>query len=238
MKFDICLSPALYPYYAQENDTVVVVDIFRATTTMCTMLKNGASAVIPVATIEEARSYKEKGFLVGGERNARKIDFADFGNSPFDYTKQIVKDKEVVFTTTNGTQAIDAAKESRTLLIGAFSNIDALAEYCLETAERVVILCAGWKNRVNVEDTLFGGALAERLIAQTTVRADSDTVRMAMDMWERAKKDPIEFVKPSDHYKRLVINGAESDIPYCFEKNSTPVVPVYDKVEGKLAVSC
>lgn len=236
MRFDICLSPALFPYYAQENDTVVVVDIFRATTSMCTMLKNGASAVIPVASVDEARYYKEKGFLVGGERDAKKIGFADFGNSPFDYSKKIVKDKEVVFTTTNGTQAIDAAKKSRTLLIGAFSNIDTLADKCLQIDNRVVVLCAGWKNRVNIEDTLFGGALAELLISKTALKLDSDSVSMALEMWKRAKKDPIEFVMPSDHYKRLVTNGAASDVPYCFETNSAPVVPIYSPDEGKLRI--
>ena len=234
MRIDICLSPALYPYYRQENDTVVVVDIFRATTTMCMMLKNGASAVIPVATVEEAQSYKKEGFLVGGERNARKIDFADFGNSPFDYSRQIVKDKEVVFTTTNGTQAINAAKESAKLFIGAFSNIETLAEQCLKAGNRVVALCSGWKNKINIEDTLFAGALAERLSEKAEITFDSDSVSMALRLWKSAEADPIEFVRSSDHYKRLVDNGAETDIPYCFEMNTAPVVPTYDKEVGKL----
>ncbi|MDR2956036.1 MAG: 2-phosphosulfolactate phosphatase, partial [Prevotella sp.] len=109
MKVEICFSPALYPYYSDKNSekTVVVVDIFRATTTMCAALKNGTRAIIPVASIEEAKEYKEKGYLVGAERNVKRCDFADFGNSPFDYTPNKVNGKEVVFTTTNGTQAID-----------------------------------------------------------------------------------------------------------------------------------
>lgn len=236
MNFDICFSPALYPYYMQKNDTVVVVDIFRASTTMCAILFNDASAVIPVASVEEAFKYKKDGFLVGGERNARKIDFADFGNSPFDYTREVVENREIVFTTTNGTQAIEAALGAKTVLVGAFSNIDAVAEKCLKTGNRVVVLCAGWKNRPNIEDTLFGGALAEKLTQKTGSNFNSDSVRMAADMWRSAKADPVKFVKPSEHYKRLIDNDAEGDIAFCFRENSLPIVPVYNKNDKKLVI--
>jgi len=98
MILNICLSPALYPFYKKENDTVIVVDIFRACTTICTAFANGASAIIPVADIEEAKRYKSQGYPVGAERNTQKCDFADFGNSPFDYTREKVEGKEIVFT--------------------------------------------------------------------------------------------------------------------------------------------
>jgi len=120
MELDICFSPALYPFYRKENDTVIVVDVFRASATLCAMLANGASAVITVADIEEAKQYKSRGYLVGAERNARQCDFADFGNSPYDYTREKVAGKEVVFTTTNGTRAIDAAKNAKQLFVGTF----------------------------------------------------------------------------------------------------------------------
>ena len=172
MKVDVCFSPALYPYYADSNNyIVVVVDIFRATTTMCAALKNGAKCIIPVASIEEAQQYKAKGYLVGAERNVKRCDFADFGNSPFDYTEDRVESKEIVFTTTNGTQAIEAAANADILTIGAFSNISALTEFCIQKQKDVMILCAGWNNRFNIEDTLFGGALADRLMAKEIGRA-------------------------------------------------------------------
>ena len=234
---DICLSPALYPHYQQENDAVVVVDIFRATTTMCAAFNNGAAAIIPVADIASAKRYKAMGFPVGAERNARRQDFADFGNSPFEYTPEKVSGREIVFTTTNGTRAIEVARDCGQLLIGAFSNIDALAEACVESgAERVVVLCAGWNNQVNIEDALFGAALAEALAQKATVEAGSDAVRIASALWESAKAAPIDFLKSSDHYKRLVKNGAESDAPYCFEANTVSLVPFYDKTEKKLRI--
>ncbi|MDO5664961.1 MAG: 2-phosphosulfolactate phosphatase [Bacteroidia bacterium] len=234
MTLDICPSPALYSFYRKDNDTVVVVDIFRATTTMCAAFNNGATAIIPVSDIKLAKKYKSEGFLVGAERNARKMDFADFGNSPFEYTREKVLGREIAFTTTNGTQAIEAAKGCEQLFIGAFSNIDVLADKCLSARERIVVLCAGWNNKVNIEDTLFGGAFAEKLLQKTEVIFESDTVQMAMHLWRLAKENPIEFVKLSDHYKRLVDNGVKSDAPFCFMQNTVSVVPVYDKIAGKL----
>ncbi len=140
-----------------------MVDVFRASATMCAILHNGATAIIPVADIEEAKRYKSEEFLVGAERDTRKCDFADFGNSPFDYIREKVAGKEIVFTTTNGTRAIEmGGSESKKLYVGTFSNIGALAEKCAEKSERVVIICAGWNNRVNIEDMLFGGAFAEK----------------------------------------------------------------------------
>lgn len=234
MQLDICFSPALYPYYRKENDTVIVVDVFRASATICAMLENGASAVISVADIEEAKRYKSLGYLVGAERNARQCDFADFGNSPFDYTREKMVGKEVVFTTTNGTQAIDAAKNAKHLFVGTFSNIEALLQKTVEVAARVVILCAGWNNRANVEDTLFGGRFAEKLSERTEVSLESDAVKIALELWQSAKENPLEYLKNSEHYHRLIANGVESDAAYCLKENSVSVVPVHDKKSNKL----
>lgn len=237
MKIDICLSPALYPFYKQENDIVIAVDIFRATTTICTMFENGALAVFPVASADEAKEYKAKGYIVGGERDTKKIDFADFGNSPFDYKREIVEGKELVFTTTNGTYAIDMAKDSKIVFAGAFSNIDVLANRCAEIGGRVVVLCAGWRDKVNIEDTLFAGAFASKLSKIiSNLEIGSDSVRIALELWESAKSNPINYIKTSDHYKRLINNGAEGDIPYCFQENTTSVVPWYSKDEKKMRI--
>ena len=86
MKIDVCFSPALYPVYHNPEAIVVVVDVFRATTTMAAAFKNGVRSIRPVATVEEAQEYKAKGWLVRAERNVKRCEFADFGNSPFDYT--------------------------------------------------------------------------------------------------------------------------------------------------------
>ncbi len=234
MILELCPSPALFPFYQQETDTVVVVDIFRATTTICAMLQNGASAVIPVSHLDEAKQYKSKGYLVGAERNAKKMDFADAGNSPYDYLPQLVNNKEVVFSTTNGTRAIEVAQNCGQLLIGAFSNIDALAQKCVQIGERVVVLCAGWNNQINIEDTMFGGALASKLSEYTDIVFASDSIKIGSYLWQLAKTNPLDFVKNSVHYQRLVRNNAERDATFCLLQNTTQIVPYYDKTSKKI----
>ena len=234
MKLDLCPSPALYQHYKSEHDTVIVVDVFRASATMCMMLNNGASAIIPVSNSELAKEYKSKGFLVGAERNTKKCEFADFGNSPFDYTPEKVSGKEIVFTTTNGTRAIDVASDSKELLIGTFPNIDAVVDKCLSSAERVVILCAGWNNRISIEDTIFGGALAEKLLRKANIKLDSDAIRMTYELWLRVKDNLEEYLKVSDHYQRLINNSADGDIDFCITQNSISIVPVYNKTDKKI----
>src|SRR5690554_741506 len=237
MTLDLCPSPALYPFYRKGNDTVIVVDIFRASTTMCTMLHNGAAAIITVPAIEDAIQYKSAGFLVGAERQTRKCDFADFGNSPFDYRREKVLGKEIVFTTTNGTMAIEMGRESRMLYIGAFSNIDVLANRCMKDSDRVVILCAGWHNRINMEDTLFGGAFAEALSCRGEITHGSDAIKIATELWQKAKNDPLGYLQKSDHYQRLINNGVEDDAAYCLQHNTVTVVPVYNSADKKIRAS-
>ena len=234
MKLDLCPSPALYQHYKSEHDTVIVVDVFRASATMCMMLNNGASAIIPVSNSEIAKEYKSKGYLVGAERNTKRCDFADFGNSPFDYTPEIVNGKEIVFTTTNGTRAIDVASDSKELLIGTFPNIDAVVDKCLNSAQRVVILCAGWNNRISIEDTLFGGALAEKLSKKANIKFDSDSIKMTYELWLRVKDNLDEYLKLSDHYQRLVNNSAVGDVDFCITQNSISIVPVYNKTDKRI----
>lgn len=234
MKVDVCFSPALYPYYVDSNNyIVVVVDIFRATTTMCAALKNGAKCIISVASIEEAQQYKAKGYLVGAERNVKRCDFADFGNSPFDYTKEKVEGKEIVFTTTNGTQAIEAAANADVLTIGAFSNISALTEFCIQKQKDVMILCAGWNNRFNIEDTLFGGALADRLMVKGYASA-SDATKVALSMWQEAKSDLRGYINRTEHIKRLEANNLQDSVEYCLTVDTANLVPLYDNVNKVL----
>ncbi len=237
MKVEVCFSPALYQFYNDSpNKVVVVTDIFRASTTMCAALKNGAKSIIPIASIEEAKEYKAKGYKVGAERNVKRCDFADFGNAPTDYTREMVEGEDIVFTTTNGTQAINTAMDADCLLVGAFSNLNAVADFCIEQKKDVMILCAGWENKFNIEDTLFGGALAEVLCDKGGYTPQTDAAKIAMEMWNIAKSNPREYVEKSDHIKRLEANGLADSVNYCLAIDTVPLVPIFDKLTGKLTV--
>lgn len=225
MKIDVCFSPALYPAYHDPEAIVVVVDIFRATTTMAAAFSNGVRSIRPVATVEEAQAYKEKGWLVGAERNVRRCDFADFGNSPFDYTPEKVAGKEIVFTTTNGTKAITIAQSAYRVVTGAFINLQAVADYCVGHKRHVVVLCSGWQDKVNIEDTLFGGALVDLLVNTGLYEKGSDSAVIAQDMWTTNKEDLLRYLAPTDHVARLKANHLDDSIPYCLTLSMTDRVP-------------
>jgi len=237
MKIDICFSPALFPFYNIKKETVVViVDVFRASTTMCAAFSAGANSIIPVASTQEAEMLKFKGFLVGAERNTEKCDFADFGNSPFDYTPDRVRNRDIAFTTTNGTQAIEAALGVSDLIIGSFSNIGKVTDYCCTNSKDVLVLCAGWNNRFNVEDSLFGGALAERILDSGKFTATSDSVMVALSMWNEARPDLKAYLNKSEHFQRLITHKLYADIDFCLSTDTTDVLPVYDKETKRLVI--
>lgn len=234
MKIDVCFSPALYPVYHNPEAVVVVVDVFRATTTMAAAFRNGVSSIRPVATVDEARKYKEQGWMVGAERNVRRCDFADFGNSPFDYTPEKVAGKDIVFTTTNGTKAITMARSAYRVVTGAFVNLQAVVDYCLLRQRDVIVLCSGWEDKVNLEDTLFGGALADVLIGTGQYTPASDAATIACDMWRNNRANLPAYLDAADHMARLKANHLENSVPYCLTLNSAPVVPELTVKEGVL----
>ena len=224
---EVCFSPVLFPVYFQDKDTVVVViDVFRATTAICSAIDNGIEAIIPVATLEEAIDYKQKGFIVGAERSAEVVDGFDFGNSPLFFKQCDFAGKTIVLTTTNGTKAIEMAKEATKVVIGSFSNLDAVAEYVEKLDKNVILLCAGWKDRFNLEDTLFAGALAQKLALNTRFSDLSDSAQAAIKLYDVAKNDLYEFLGESSHRKRLSRLNLEEDIIYCLKLNTSINVPV------------
>ncbi len=225
---EVCPSPALFPLYNSKDCIVVVIDVLRATSSICVAFENGAKQIVPVAKIEDCEKYKEKGFLIAGERNGEKLDGFDFGNSPFSYMGTQVKDMSIALTTTNGTQAIDAAKAAYKVVIGSFLNIGVLQHWLLEQKKNVLFLCAGWKNKFNLEDTLFAGAVATYLLNSGEFIADCDSAIASMYLYERGKEDLFKFLENSSHRRRLERLKIEKDIEFCLMQNLAKVIPVLE----------
>jgi 2-phosphosulfolactate phosphatase len=226
---EVCLSPGLFPDILAKDDFVVVlVDILRATTTICTALANGAEAIIPVASHDEARRLKARGFLVASEKDGLQPDFADFGNSALCFTRDVIGGKTLVYCTTNGTRALKIAEGAGSVVIGAFINISALTEWLARRQKDVVVLCSGWKNRFCLEDTLFAGALTRRLLETGVFHCDCDSARAALDLWSLAEGDVLDYIEKAAHRHRLKDLGLDDVIPYSFECDRVTVVPVFD----------
>jgi 2-phosphosulfolactate phosphatase len=226
-KIEVCFSSSLYPFYENENAHVVVVDILRSTSAICTAFINGVSSVIPVSSIEEARSYKDKGYLVAAERDGVKLDFADFGNSPFNFVPEAVKGKVLVYSTTNGTSAIKAVR-GLSVIIGSFLNISAVASHLMGVKDGdLTIFCAGWKGKFCLEDTLFAGALCELLLTNPDFYTKCDSANASLELWRLAKDNMTSFQEKIAQRHRLKKLGLDNVMDYCFTNDITEMVPYY-----------
>ncbi|HNY02442.1 MAG TPA: 2-phosphosulfolactate phosphatase [Bacteroidales bacterium] len=225
---EVCFTPKLVPeVQLAPGYLVVLVDILRATTSVCAAFENGVKEILPVATTDEARALKEQGYLVALEQDGKKLDFADFGNSAFNFTREAVGGRTLVYCTTNGTRALNIVKEAECVAIGAFVNLTALTGWLIRQRKDILILCSGWKNRFCLEDTLFAGALADRLIRSGNYGTRCDSTEAAIDLWNTAKNDLTGYIEKAAHRHRLKSLGLDDVIPYSLTPDSTRVVPVY-----------
>ncbi len=231
-QLEVCLSPAIYDKHANNENIVVVIDVLRATSTICTAFANGVRQIIPVATVEEARQKKEEGYTVASERDGYVLDFADFGNSPFNFSVDKVKDKDIVYSTTNGTRCIHMASHSKEVLIGSFLNLSALAGYLIEQDAPVLLFCASWKDRFSLEDTVCAGALAERLLASGNYDSICDAVTASTDLWSIAKNDLNQYSLKTAQKGRLASKGLDDCIEFCHQLDFTDLIPYYS--DGRL----
>ena len=224
---EVCLTPALLQLYNIENSIVVVIDILRATSSITYGMDNGAEAIIPVAQVEDCLAYADKGYLLAAERNGEVVVGYDFGNSPFSYTKEKVAGKTIVLTTTNGTKAMHMAQErAHQVVVGSFLNLTSLCNWLKVQDKDVLLLCAGWKDKFNLEDTLFAGAVVN-VLRKDFVHFD-DACVAAEDMYLLAKDDLRGYLKKSSHNHRLEQLNIEEDVKFCLKVDICNAIPVLE----------
>jgi 2-phosphosulfolactate phosphatase len=221
---DVCLSPDLMHLYPVKDHAVVVVDILRATSCMTTALAFGIESITPFAKLDDCLGCKPHGYFTAGERDGKKVDGFDLGNSPFEYMHPSLKGKKIAFTTTNGTQAIAKSIGAKDIVIGSFLNLSAVVDYLKETEENILIVCAGWKGKVNLEDTLFAGAIVEKM--NGTIKPACDAPLMARNLYQQAKHNMMDFLKDSSHVQRLARLNIIKDIEFCLTPDQYSAVPV------------
>ncbi len=225
-KLQVCLTPALIPLYKIEDYIVVVIDIFRATTSICYGIENGAEAIIPVSQVEECAAYldKEPTYLLAAERDGEIVAGFNFGNSPFSYTADKVAGKTIVLTTTNGTHALHLSRKAKKIVIGSFLNLTSICNWLSNQGENILLVCSGWKNNFNLEDTLFAGAVVEQL--KNGSFSPDDPAIAANDLYNLAKNDLDGYLKKTSHSERLKALGIERDIAFCLNVDTTTAIPV------------
>jgi 2-phosphosulfolactate phosphatase len=221
---DVCLTPELLHLFELEGKIVVVVDVLRATSCMTTAIAHGVKKIIPVATLEECAEYKKLGFITAAERDGKTAEGFDLGNSPFSYMDECFDGKTIVVTTTNGTLAITKSAKAEKIIIGSFLNKSAIINYLLSQPNDVVVLCAGWKGKINLEDSLFAGAVVEGLSADFGCNHDSAIA--ALTLYNVAKKNMKKFLATSSHARRLSNLNIKKDIDFCLKSDVYDVIPV------------
>ncbi len=229
------LSPALLHLYDVSNSIVVIIDVLRATSTIATALANGARSIIPVDSVSRCTEIgRQIDGITAGERDGKIADGLQHGNSPFEYPREFIEGKTLVLTTTNGTRLLHMALEkgAKEIITGSFPNLSAVCDHLLAMKQDVILGCAAWKDRVNLEDSLFAGAVINRIGHAFSINCDSS--HMAEAMYDKGKKDLFAFMKKSNasHYHRLMGFGLEEDIRYCLTADGANVLPIYK--EGKL----
>jgi 2-phosphosulfolactate phosphatase len=229
------LSPALLSLYDVTSSVVVIIDVLRATSTIATVLHNGAKEIIPVDSVNECiKLGRQIEAITAGERDGKVAEGLQYGNSPFEYPESFIKGKTLVLTTTNGTKLLHMALNNgaHEIITGSFANLDAVCNHLVQKNKPVLLACAAWKDRVNIEDTLFAGAVINKIQQHFSINCDGS--QMALGLYKEAEEDLYEFMKRKEasHYKRLTSFGLEKDIRHCLTSNTANVLPLY--TEGKL----
>ena len=223
-KIQTVLTPLLLQLTGLSEKVVVVIDILRATSSICVAFEHGAELIIPVATPEESLSYGKQGFICAAERDGKPVEGFDIGNSPFSYMDPSIKGASIAMTTTNGTHAINLAKGAAVVAIGSFLNRKALCDFLRKQDRDVILLCSGWKNNFNLEDTLFAGAVAHEL--ENNFEFGDDATIAAIDLYLQSKDDLDSYIQKSSHAHRFKALGIEADIAFCLQHDIYTIVPV------------
>lgn len=232
-----CLSPALLQLYDVQDCIVVVIDVLRATSTIATALYNGANAVIPVDSVEKCIQLGQNTeCITAGERDGKVAEGLQYGNSSFEYPRTFIKGKTLVLTTTNGTKLLHMAlaKGATGIITGSFLNFSAVCAHLKRESKSVILACSAWKDKINIEDTLFAGAVIASIKNAFEINCDASGI--AETLYHSGKENLYEFMKDkhASHYHRLISYGLEKDIRHCLTPDQANVLPYYKN--GKLVI--
>lgn len=222
------LSPKLLNLYDISNSVVVIIDVFRATSTIATALYNGASRIIPVAEVQQCIEIGEKlGGITAGERDGKVIEGLSHGNSPAEYPRSFIQGKTLVLTTTNGTKLLHMALNNGAseIITGSFPNLSAVCDHLVASKKNVILGCSAWKDRFNLEDSLFAGAVMNRIQEHFTIHCDSSL--MASELYLSQKDNMNNFIRKTTHWHRLAAYGLEKDLEYCVTPDLANILPIY-----------
>lgn len=221
---DLCFLPEEKKY---DGGISVLIDIFRFTSVLTYALFNGAKSVIPIESIENAKKIKKDfpGYVLAGERNTEKMKGFDLGNSPLEFSKDFVKGRNIISTTTNGTRAVNLILNSEEIIAGAFLNSQKVINYLKTKKKDIYLICSGTNGKVSLEDVLYAGLIASNLNKYFTL---TDSAIIGKEIYNLHKKDLISFMlKNSCHAKVLLSKKRFDDINFCGKIDIIDILPIW-----------
>lgn len=234
MRVDVWFGPAAHPPAEWHGRVVVVIDVLRASTSIATALANGARAIIPLESPDEAvmrsKQFDRGEVLLAGERKSARIPGFDLGNSPHEFTREVVEGKVILFTTTNGTAALATVQGARDVLVGAFVNFSAVAAMLRAAAREqvdIAIVCAGSERQFSLEDAVCAGRFVRAIARRNAKVVLNDAAKVAVLLERKYGQDLHEMFLASMHGRSLAEGGYAEDLPACAAVDAQPVVPVY-----------
>lgn len=231
MKINVLYSNLHFDELYFTGKTTVVIDVLRASTVIVNALNNGAREIIPVSTVDFAMKVSGNAFsgqtLLCGERNTKKIEGFVLGNSPLEYTTEIVNGRSIIHYTTNGSKTIVKAKFSENLFVACFNNLLAIAKHLVELNKDVEIICAGANGTFNLEDTVCAGKLVSAVVDLTEQIELSDSAKAAALLNKSFGRSLKKMLKETEHGKLLIDNGFSDDIAKCAEFGTINVIPYF-----------
>ncbi|PCJ81515.1 MAG: 2-phosphosulfolactate phosphatase [Bacteroidetes bacterium] len=225
-RIEACFSPREFHQYEKGFELIVVIDVLRATSAICTAIEYGVKGIIPVDSVEEAREYLDKGYIAAAEREGEIVKGFTMGNSPLSYMSPDLIGQTIVLTTTNGTKAIKMAQHKETVVIGSLNNLDSLTEWLINQERNTLILASGWKDKFNLEDTICAGGLIDGVLKSGNFDSDEDSSVAAKFIFKSAKENIFSYLKASSHRRRLRKLNLNADVNYCLTPNNLTAIPI------------
>lgn len=216
---DVFFSVQAFNEEDLRGKSAVIIDVLRASSSIVTAINNGAKKIIPVEDMSDAvkiaRTMDQQDYMLCGEKDGSKIEGYHLGNSPLDYTEEVIKDRTLIFNTTNGTKAIKKATLANRIYIGTFLNQQSVLNALENHDDEVVLICSGWRGRFSLEDTLFAGSLIYHMCGGNLPDNTKDGVKVAFGLYEKFGHNLEDTIGKSDHAYRLRNLVPEGDIPFC-----------------------
>jgi len=211
---------------------VVIIDVLRASSTIVTALANGCRSFIPILSPgqakKKAQQFEKERVLLGGEREGIKIEGFDLGNSPREYKREVVKDKTIIFSTTNGVKALEMVKSAYRIIIGSFLNLQAVCNYCTNYRGDILIICAGKEGNFSLEDTACAGMIINSLRdVFPGSHQEADANLTAQLLYKKFGNNILEILRKSQHGRYLESIGLGEDLEFCSRLDFFHIVPIF-----------